>query len=128
MERVVQSTENKLIVTYRLGQFGTGEYELAYLWLPIEGALVLREVVLRLVGVAKALYRTSGNCQLLMDTQSSGPAWFLDELPLQFQPELRLNGREEGDISHLVRLAEAANSVAIETWNSRFGIVPTTSI
>ena len=128
MERVVQSTENKLIVTYRLGQFGTGEYELAYLWLPIEGTLVLREVVLRLVGVAKALYRTSGNYQLLMDTKSSGPAWFLDELPLQFQPELRLNGREEGDISHLVRQAEAANSVAIETWNSRFGIVPTTSI
>ena len=128
MERVVQSSEYALIVTHSLGTIGLGEYELAYLWLPISGTLVLQEVELRSVGVAKALYRNSGNSELAMDWQSSGPPWFLDELPLRFQPKVWLNGREETDISVLIQQAETANTAAIEAWNSRFGIAPTISI
>ena len=128
MERIVQSSEYALIVTHSLGTIGLGDYELAYLWLPISGTLVLQEVELRSVGVAKALYRNSGNSELAMDWQSSGPPWFLDALPLRFQPKVWLNGREETDISHLIRQAETVNTAAIDAWTSSFGAIPTTSL
>ncbi len=123
MQRVIQSTDTELIVTHYL----SGKYELAYLWRPNQGNMSLCAVELRLGREAKALYRPSPQYphQLVIDIQASGPTWFLDELPLQFQSELRPNGRLESDLTHLIQQAEKNNQAAIAAWMAEFtGISP----